>query len=258
MRLDLRWIAQRATTFAALIGMTAALGARAGAQTDSSRASRPNPGRIVGVFDAETSGPVPGAEITDLISGTLTHTLSSGLFGMAAFQSQHDSSVIRIRKVGYADTTVLVMVGRRDTVPMQIFVRRATALPAVSVDEKETIHLPSYMHDFEDRVQKLGNSGAAVFTPQELRGATTRRLADVLRSKGVGMTTARCHNIALYRNGHQYHALDSVTGTAGIPDDPIDNYEAIIYYRAEQVPPEFRHDTRDGDCGVLLMYTRIK
>ena len=53
-------------------------------------------------------------------------------------------------------------------------------------------------------------------------------------------------------------ALDSVVGTAGIPDDPIDNYEAVIYYRAEQVPDEFRHDTRDGDCGVLLMYTRIK
>jgi hypothetical protein len=258
MRLHLQRITRWTATASALICLMTAIAPRASAQTDTSRAARPSPGRIVGVFDAATSTPVNGAEIMDLISGASTHTLASGLFGMAAFQSQNDSSVIRIRRVGFADTTVLVMVGKRDTVPVQIFLRRAQALPAVDVNEKETIHLPSYMRDFEDRVQKLGKSGATIFTPAELRQATTRRLSDVLRSKGVGMTTARCHNIALFRNGHQYHSLDSVVGSAGIPDDPIDNYEAIIYYRAEQVPDEFRHDTRDGDCGVLLMYSRVK
>ena len=242
----------------ALVALTLGLAARAHAQADTARRTPTKPGRIVGVFDEVTSAPVDSAEITDLIGGVSTHTRGSGLFGMAAFQSQNDSSVIRIRKVGFADTTVLVMVGKRDTIPMQVFLRRVTSLPAVDVNDKETIHLPSYMRDFEDRVQKLGRSGATVFTPAEIRQATSRRLADVLRSKGVGMSSARCHNIALFRNGHQYHALDSVDGTAGIPDDPIDNYEAIIYYRAEQVPEEFRHDTRDGDCGVLLMYTRIK
>jgi hypothetical protein len=246
------------STGVALIGMMLVPAARASAQADTARPARPKPGRIVGIFDPVTSAPIDSAEITDLISGVSTRTRASGLFGMAAFQSQHDSSVIRIRKVGFADTTLLVMVGKADTVPMQVFLRRVASLPAVDVDEKETIHLPGYMRDFEDRVQKLGKSGATVFTPAELRQATTRRLADVLRGKGVGMSTARCHNIALFLNGHQYHALDSVVGTAGIPDDPIDNYEAIIYYRAEQVPPDFRHDTRDGDCGVLLMYTRVR
>jgi hypothetical protein len=175
---------------------------------------------------------------------------------MAAFQSQHDSSVVRIRKLGYADTTLLVMVGPADTVPMQVFLRRVVELPGVTVREKE--HLPFYMRDFEERVRNRDVTGGKYFTPTELRQRDARRVYDLLRSKGIGVQTAHCRRIGLVRNGVPYHPLDVTPGSAGIPDEFVDDYEAFFYYPVGQVPAELLKPTIGGDCGVLVMYSRMR
>jgi hypothetical protein len=227
-------------------------------QTDTAAAARPKPGRIVGVFDAQTSSPLEGAEITDLIGGGSARTLKAGLFGMAAFQSQHDSSVIRVRKVGYADTTVLVMVGAKDTVPMQIFLRPVVALPEVAINAKETDRVPFYLRDFQQRVQDGQKFGGKAFTPADVRKLDGRRLAALLREKGIGIRTAHCRQVGLVVNGVGYHPIDVTPGSAGIPDEFVDQYEAFFYYPAGRVPAEFQKPTIGGDCGVLVMYPRAR
>jgi len=254
MRRAIRLFSFSATAVCAI----ASLASMASAQTDTARAARPNPGRIVGVFDAQTSSPLEGAEITDLIGGATTRTLRAGLFGMAAFQSQHDSSVIRVRKVGYADTTVLVMVGVKDTVPMQIFLRPVVALPEVAINAKETDRVPFYLRDFQQRVQDGEKFGGKAFPPVDVRKLDGHRLADLLRSKGIGIRSAHCHQVGLVANGVGYHPIDVTPGSAGIPDEFVDQYEAFFYYPAGRVPAELQKPTIGGDCGVLVMYPRAK
>ena len=171
----------------------------------SSAAAQANPGvqrvgRIVGVFD-ENGQPLEGAEVVDRISGGSLRTTRSGLIGMAAVASQHDSAVVTVRKIGFADTTVLVMVGARDTVPMQVFLRRAAALDEVVITAKETEHLPFYLRDFEERYTSAKVTGAKTFTPAEFRKSDGLHLYDLLFTKHVGGRTERCGRLLVYRDG---------------------------------------------------------
>jgi hypothetical protein len=210
-------------------------------------------GRIIGVFDTETSLPLEGVDVIDRIGGGTARTQRSGLVGMAAFTSQHDSAVVTVRKIGYADTTFLVMVGATDTVPLQIFMRHVAALDSVVITARETEHMPLYLKDFEERMLGAKATGAKTVGPAEMRKNDGRRLYDLLLSKGI-TAGQRCRRIGVYLNGAPYRPVTIAQGSPGVPDESVDDYDAVVFYTGAEMPVEFRRTS--GGCAVLLLYSR--
>jgi hypothetical protein len=256
----------RVTALAALLAAVAT----AGAQDIAAVADRPPTlriGRILGVFDA-SGAPLEGAEVVDRIGGGQLRTTRSGLVGMGVVTSQHDSAVVTIRKIGFADTTLLVMVGSRDTVPVQVFLRHATMLEQVTVTARESEHLPFYLKDFEERLNDAKWSGARTFTPAELRKRDGERLYDVLFGKHAAVKTPRCGRIIVYRDGVPWEPPEIESGSAGVPKDDVDRYDAAVFYTLAQMPSEIFRTVApfDGDgarkapaiCGALMLYSRHK
>src|SRR5262249_26719433 len=158
-----------------------------------------------------------------------------------------------IRKIGFADTTILVMVGAKDTVPMQIFLRHVTALDAVTVEAHEVEHLPFYLKDFEDRLAGAKAGAVKTFTPAEMRKSDGRRLYDLLLDKGFGQATMHCGRVGIFINGilFQPDPKTVIPGSAGIPDDfYVEQFDAVVYYTNANMPMEFR--TTGAGCGALL------
>jgi hypothetical protein len=95
---------------------------------DSSRTAQHGGHRILGVFDAISGAPLDAVDVIDLFVDDVYRTSASGLVGLWAFHSRHDSAAVRVRKVGYRDTSFVVMVAASDTLPISIFLEHATAL----------------------------------------------------------------------------------------------------------------------------------
>lgn len=218
-------------------------------------------GRILGVFD-ENGRPLEGADVLDRIGGGSLRTTRSGLVGMANVTSQHDSAVVTIRKIGFADTTVLIMVGARDTVPVQIFLRHATALEGVTITAREIEHLPFYLKDFAERLEAAKGTGAKAFTPEDFRKKDGRHLYDVLREKHVGDRSARCGRILVYLDGVPRTPPKTENFTAGVPEENADAFDAAIFYTVAEMPADLLHTMAPGSslnavpCGALLLYSR--
>ena len=173
---------------------------------------------------------------------------------MSAFASQHDSAVVTVRKIGFADTTFLVMTRATDTVPVQVFLRHVTALDSVVVEARETTHLPLHLRDFEQRMHDDKTLGAKVFGPADLRKNDGRKLFDYLLAHGIGRGERRCRRIGVYVNGVPYRPNAIALGSAGVPDENVDDYDAIVYYTGAQMPMEFRRT--GAGCAALLLYRR--
>jgi hypothetical protein len=88
---------------------------------------------LLGVFDDR--GPVDSAEVLDLVSNTTVRTPRTGTITLGWQGRLKDSSAIRVRKIGYTDT--LLVLGPRDTLDITLVLRRtATALPTVTTTAK--------------------------------------------------------------------------------------------------------------------------
>ena len=223
-------------------------------------------GRILGVFD-ENGLPLEGAEVLDRVGGGSLRTTRAGLVGMTNVMRQRDSAVVTIRKIGFADTTVLIMVGARDTVPVQVFLRHATALEGVTITATETEHLPFYLKDFEERLYGAKRTGAKAFTPEDFRKTDGRHLYDVLREKHVGDRSARCGRILVYLDGVPWAPPKTEPFTAGVPEEDADAFDAAIFYAIAEMPPDLLHTMAPSrgtsgvsslPCGALLLYSRHK
>jgi hypothetical protein len=225
----------------------------------------PRIGRILGVFD-EGGRPLDGVEVVDRIGGGTMRTMQSGLVSMGVLASQHDSAVVTIRKIGFADTTILVMVGARDTVPMQVFLRRATALEQVTITAHETEHLPFYLKDFEERLKDARWSGAKTFTPAELRRRDGTRLYDLLVEKHAAVPTPRCGRAIVYLDGIPWTPPETEPGSMGVPKEDVDNFDAAVFYSLAQMPSEIfrtiapieglKNAAKGEICAALMLYSR--
>lgn len=236
------------------------------AQQDTSKASAPPPrvGRILGVFDDQTDMPLNNAEVVDVLSGQAFRTQASGLIGLAGFRAQHDSAVVRVRKLGYADTTFLVMLGPSDTIPLQLFIHRLTTLPRVITEAMEAKSGVGALRDFMANVNDRSLHGRFL-TPIDLKKLEALRLGDVLPSLGFG--SGRCRDATVFLNGFKTGTLKSgrsnfvepawgsnplangrrpATPTFVSLDDPLAWYEGIEFY------PDFASPMLYGPCSVVL------
>lgn len=241
----------RSTTWLAASAALVALARGADAQDTTRRASPapspPSVGRILGVFDDQSGQPLADVEIVDLLTGSSFRTQASGLIGLAGFARQHDSAAVRIRKLGFSDTSFVVMLGIADTTPVQVFLRRATQLDAVISSAPSDAGLTGNMREFAGRMRDKTLHGKYV-TPAQLPPNDPRRLGDVLFDIGFGRGTLRCaHGLRIFINGRQSTVV-STDDWGAVPIDlkePAVHYEAIEYYPGSG-PLEY------GGCSLLL------
>jgi hypothetical protein len=266
----------RAGAFAAAMILVGAslTGRPLAAQQDTSTApSRQTSslGRILGVFDEQTSAPVADAEIVDVLGEQTFRTRESGLIGLGGFRRQNDSAVVRVRKVGYRDTTFLIMLGAADTVPSQLFLRRMSRLDAMITSAASTSGMSGNMREFSDRMNDRAIHGKFV-TPADLPWGDPRRLGDVLEQKGINprlcgeRTKVYVNGVRIRNDGNTYtKTVMQPDGRGGFvmkeltlplhPGEkrsPIDVDEPAIHYQAIEVYADGGGPTQFDGCSIVL------
>jgi hypothetical protein len=262
-----------AFTTVPLAGQRDARGGSSSQPTRSERvavAGRRGRGRIVGVFDEETGNPIVAAEVIDLFTGGEAHTEAHGLVELSQFQRRNDSAAVRIRKIGYADTSLIVMVGPADTVPVPINLHRAAIdLPALisHATATTTSMLESRrLAEFDFR-RKMGLGYFIV--GGELRDHADNHLfgdylvsrfprlsLDTDREGDEYLAQAGTHcPVALYVDG----AVVYKPGMSPVVEDfrnyKSEDYVGVEWYSgASTVPVEY--GGTGATCGVLLLWRR--
>jgi hypothetical protein len=132
-------------------------------------------GRVLGVFDDASGQPVVGAEVVDLATKSKTMTSESGVATLAFLSS--GTTVLQVRKVGYKDKMLTVVVSPNDTASLTVLLKPvAQALPTVVT--KGTAAGVGKLAEF-DRRRAMGFGhflGSA-----ELDKQADRRMSEVLR-----------------------------------------------------------------------------
>jgi hypothetical protein len=240
--------------------------------------------RIVGVFDDDSGDPVADAEVVDLIGGTIAHTESHGLIELSQFHNQNDSAVVQIRKIGYADTSLIVMVGRADTVPLQINLHHAaTALETMISNATATPTLEGrQLQEFEDH-RKLGighfmdgaelrksvdnhsfvNYLASHFPSLSVTAKAKANDPTYLASGrgGCGGPAMRCGAassaclIAIYIDGVALYVPGRGMQVPDLEDYRSEDFAAVEWYPGAGTVPA-KYSTTGATCGVLLLWRK--
>lgn len=80
--------------------------------------------RLLGVFDRDTGGPIEGAEVTDMTSGTHAATSETGTVSLVFLPE--GGSPVRITKPGYDELTIAVEISASSTVPITLLMSKHT------------------------------------------------------------------------------------------------------------------------------------
>ncbi|HEY4216958.1 MAG TPA: hypothetical protein VGM67_07465 [Gemmatimonadaceae bacterium] len=264
----------------ALVAAAVPLGAQRDSAAEGANRSAPNakvtlassvrhPGRILGVFDDETGAPIAAAEVIDLFTGGDAHTEKHGLVELSQFQQRNDSAAVRIRKIGYADTSLIVMVGPADTVPVPINLHRAAIdLPALISHATETASTldSRRLAEFEFR-RKMG-MGYYVDGAELRDHADNRVFGDYLISRfpRLSLLTARDGTEYLAQSGTHCPVSIYVDGAVVYKPGMSSSVEEFRNYKSEDfvavewysgaatVPTEY--GGTGATCGVLLLWRR--
>jgi hypothetical protein len=98
-------------------------GATAIDRTVATDATTPTPpaayrNRLLGLFDNETGEPIVGAEVADSTSGTFATTTQTGTISLIFLPE--GMTTLRIRKAGYAELRLPVVISPKDSVPITL------------------------------------------------------------------------------------------------------------------------------------------
>jgi hypothetical protein len=78
--------------------------------------------RLLGVFDALSGDPIEGADVLHVETGTFATTTRTGTVSLVFLPE--GTSTLKIRKAGYADTTMRVAISPKDTVPITVVITK--------------------------------------------------------------------------------------------------------------------------------------
>ena len=121
----------RTSTIAFLLAVAIVAGSQQ-AQSQSQR--RP---RLMGVFDDATSEPIAGVEVIDIATGTKAITSVTGTVSLAFLDP--GTTVLKVRKVGYAERMFPVVVSPSDTASLTVILKSIVpTLPTVTTKGSAT------------------------------------------------------------------------------------------------------------------------
>ena len=217
------------------------------ADSSAVRQQQRRTGRILGVFDAGTSQPLEGAEVVDLFVDDVYRTQASGLVGLGSFRHRNDSVVVRVRRIGYADTAFIVMVGAADTTPISVFLKRTTALPAVIAEALANKHLSPNMAEFEDRSNDKSLTGRFL-TKEDLDKHSSKPILDIIHDITAGKRRGCDAFPKLFVDGIRtpFDALDTMT--------TADSYQGVEFYTPAAAPLRFggTSDATSSAVGTMV------
>lgn len=218
-----------------------------------------------------------GVEIGDILTGASALTTKTGTVSL--FFLPDGGGLVRIRKIGYASTTLAVRISPADTVPITILLTRAVELPAVVTRDSAVKHSSPGMRGFDER-QRAG-FGHFV-TEAELRKADDRKLGDVIRSRVPGLvflpgsggatymvaqrncgttdprkgacSAPRCY-VHIYLDGALIDNGERASLRTDFSRMDVNQLGGVEYY-ADGASVPVQYSTTGADCGVLLLWSR--
>ena len=255
------------TAALATVGLLSARQQAGGQGTPAASVDQPYRHRVLGVFDEQSGAAIEDAEVTDILAGLTARTSSSGAVSLAFLPD--GGGLIRIRKFGYEQVTMLVRISPADTAPITIILRRVATLPTV-VTRDSMLFRSARLQGFAER---LGTSHAGRFIrPDQLRREGDRPLGEVLIHliPGITITSGRHSGYLLQRSAHCGRGsapdvyLDGIPVAHPQPGAPIDlsdfqtgNLAGVEYYATASLAPLEFGGTSTA-CGVLVLWTREK
>ncbi|MDB4915526.1 MAG: hypothetical protein JWM95_3170 [Gemmatimonadetes bacterium] len=260
------------SVFAAFMSFAALI--RCDAQHDTTRYRQ----RVIGVFDNTSGAPVADVDVIDVLAGNSVRTTTTGTASLAFLPD--GGALVRIRKLGFQQQTMMIGISPTDTMPMTIVLTRVTELPAVATVDSGPRYISPNLRAFEDRRRK---SATGHFVPE----AQIRK--DESRGMDLGSSLIAHIPTIPIRMGRQGAALlgpsphcgsgggpdvylDGVrlahpsapprrgaAGTASLPADlsefQLGNLAGAEYYPTTSgAPAEFGGTSTS--CGVLLLWSR--
>lgn len=250
--------------------------------------------RILGVYDEQSGDPVEGAEIADVFNRNKSLTTKTGTVSL--FFLPEGGAVVSVRKLGFEPQQLTVSISPADTTPITVILKRATQqLPTVVVNDAATKAPSGMLRGFEERkAHGLGH----FIDDSVFRANDSHQLADILvgrmpgmqlsmgqggakhlvsgrkqcegfallgNLKGANNTSTNCKPgdppscyVSVYVDGVKIY--DPTMDKNTIPDVgrmSASEYAAAEFYQGAAIPPEF-NSSFNSDCGVLLLWTRIK
>ena len=128
-----------------------ALGGPARALAQNQVSGIPVRTRVIGIFDSETGEPIDSAEVKDILTGLSALTTNTGT---VALPMDTAGAFLRVRKLGYNMSTVLIPNGAADTLPVTLLLDRVgQMLPTVVTKANGVARGPA------DTVHKLDLTG---------------------------------------------------------------------------------------------------
>ena len=253
----------------ALVAIVASLmfGGDAGAQT-SAVPLPPYRFRLLGVYSAKSGDPVEGAEVIDMLGKVTARTTATGTVTLSYLPE--GETLVRIRKVGFEVTTMLVSISPEDTVPLTVLLKSsAQILPTVfTTDSSVTTRIAPGLREFEMRRAR----GNGVFvTEAELRKNDTKNMTSIARTmSGVKVACSRTGSSCVAMSGRQNSRL-ALGSAGGCPVDVyvdgaistennlermrVDQYAAVEFYAGGARTP-VQYTKTGSSCGVMLLWTR--
>ena len=227
---------------------------------------RVRPGRLIGVYDAQSGSPLDDVTVTNTLNGLSAKTTSTGTLSL--FFVDTAAGLLRLTKIGYQPLTLLVANSDADTIPETILMEPAATRLAPVVTSAKAVRGPAdtvralELNGFYDRRQTSGAPSSAFQTSDKLERLTL--LSDVIRLSGREVCMSN-----LYINGARVSGSGVATFGRGrrpnnLRRDPIDGLLTaqevlgIEMYRPSEVPAQYNVTRPPGqpDCGATLVWTK--
>jgi hypothetical protein len=232
--------------------------------------------RVLAVYTTD-GDPIEGAQVVDEVSKTSALTTRTGTISLSFLPE--GATLVRVRKVGYVEATMLVNIAPTDTLPVMVMLKAgAQALERVVTTDSAPMFLSPGLRGFEERRAK---GGGYFISTKELRKWDSGPLTPALRNlPGVDIICIRTPGP---RMGECYASNKRAPTTSANRDCPVDIYlDGALYFQAvgaagqfgndlqrlqttqfagvefysgmSRVPPEFNKS--GARCGVLVLWTR--
>lgn len=264
----------RATIIVGTIALSFAGAASFASAQVPAAVTRVRPGRLIGVYDAQSGAPLDDVTVANAANGLSARTTSTGTLSL--FFVDTAGGLLRLTKIGYRPLTLLVANSDADTIPETILMEPAATRLAPVVTNARAVRGPAdtvrslELNGFYDRRQTSGAPSSAFQTSEKIERLTL--LSEVFRLSGRNV----CMN-NLYINGARVSGAGVGTFAgrrAGafrgsfVPNnlrkEPIDqlltsqDVLAIEMYRSSEVPPQYNATRPPGqpDCGATLIWTK--
>ena len=232
--------------------------------------------RVLAVYTTD-GDPIEGAEVVDEVTKTSALTTKTGTVSLSFLPE--GATLVRVRKVGFVATTMLVSIAPADTLPVMVMLKPgAQELAKVVTTDSAARSISPGLRGFEERSRK---GGGYFISAKELRKWDSGPLTPALRTlpgleviciRTPGPRTGECYAsnkrapatsanrdcpVDIYLDGALYFQAVGASGTFGNDLQRLQTaqFAGVEFYSGmSRVPPEFNKS--GARCGVLVLWTR--